>query len=51
MAEAVKSLYSTYKRAIHSYTIDFERASIEDYVRIALETERAIVKLTVGKGS
>jgi hypothetical protein len=50
MAEAIKSLYSTYKRAIHSYTIDFERASIEDYVRIANETERAILKLTTANG-
>lgn len=49
MAEAIKSLYSIYKRALHSYTIDIERASLEEYVRIASETEQAILKLTAKK--
>lgn len=44
MADAIKSLYSTYKSAMHSYdfTLDFE--TLVEYVRLTIETRQAIEK-------
>ncbi|WP_395517193.1 hypothetical protein [Pseudorhizobium flavum] len=42
MAEVIKSLYSTYKRAIHSYDFAPDQQSIEEYVFLTQEAVQAI---------
>ncbi|MDX1124792.1 hypothetical protein GOL24_10800 [Sinorhizobium medicae] len=49
MAEAIKSLYSTYKSATHSYAFSLDKSSIEEYVIVTLETREAIEKTLSGR--
>ncbi|SCX31874.1 hypothetical protein [Agrobacterium rosae] len=45
MAEVIKSLYSTYKSAMHSYNFALDKPSIEQYVLLTIETRDAILKM------
>ncbi len=44
MVEVIKSLYSTYKSAMHSYDFALEKGSIVEYVLLTIESQDAIHK-------
>ncbi|MFK4771343.1 hypothetical protein [Rhizobium sp. ZW T2_16] len=44
MADVIKSLYSTYKRAIHSYDFAPDQSTVVDYVIVTQDTVEAIEK-------